>query len=84
MTKLKSEKKIVITKDANIADLIFKYPEAEEVFLAFGLHCVGCFASAVDTIEVGAKVHGMSDEDIVELVKEINRVINESNESHKS
>ncbi|KKS17347.1 MAG: Hydrid cluster protein-associated redox disulfide domain protein [candidate division WWE3 bacterium GW2011_GWB1_41_6] len=64
-----------ITKDMNLADIVFKYPEAAEVLLDYGLHCVGCIASSFDTIEMGAKAHGMSDEEIDEMTVRINEVI---------
>jgi iron-sulfur cluster assembly accessory protein len=40
-----------------------------------GLHCVGCAANPQDTIEAGAKYHGMSDEEITGLVTEINDIL---------
>jgi hybrid cluster-associated redox disulfide protein len=64
-----------ITKDSNLAEVIYKHPESEEVLIDFGLHCVGCIASAFDTIEAGAKVHGLSDKEIQEMVERINEVI---------
>lgn len=64
-----------ITKHANLADLLFKYPEIAEVLLDYGLHCVGCFASSFDTLEAGAKVHGMTDEEVDEMVNRLNEVV---------
>ena len=64
-----------IRKDSNLAEVVFKYPLAAEILLDYGLHCVGCFANSFDTIEMGAKVHGMSDEEINEIVDRINEAI---------
>lgn len=64
----------LITKDMNMADVIFKYPETAEVFTDYGLHCVGCFASSFDTLEMGAQVHQLSDEEIEEMVERANEV----------
>lgn len=80
MKKVKSNKKsnkkeINITKSSNLAEVIYEYPRTAEVLNAFGLHCVGCFASAYDTIEEGAKVHGLSDEEIEKMVEKVNEVI---------
>ena len=69
--------KINITKETNIAELVNNHPEAIEVLTAFGLHCVGCFASAFDTIGEGAEIHGMIDEEIEEMLEEVNRVLND-------
>lgn len=74
---MKNDKKeIKITKDVNLSELVYKYPETEEVLLDYGLHCAGCIASSFDTLEAGAKVHGLVDKDIDELVERINEVVN--------
>jgi hybrid cluster-associated redox disulfide protein len=67
-----------INLKTNIALMVAEYPQTAEVLYAFGLHCVGCFASQFDTIEQGAKVHGMMDEEVKELIKELNIVIKDS------
>ena len=69
-------KKVELDKNANIAEVVFKYPKAAEVFAAFGLHCVSCFASQFDTIEQGAKLHGMIAEEAEEMIEEANKIIN--------
>ncbi|HLC93414.1 MAG TPA: DUF1858 domain-containing protein [Patescibacteria group bacterium] len=73
--KTQKNSKQSITKDMNLADVVFKYPEAAEVLLDYGLHCVGCIASSFDTIEAGAKVHGMSDDEVHEMIERINEVV---------
>lgn len=73
----KNKKEIVnITKDMNLGEVVYKYPETAEVLTDYGLHCVGCFANAFDTIEAGAKIHGMSDDEIEEMIDRVNEVIN--------
>jgi len=67
-----------ITKNSNIKDVLDKHPKTAEVFLAFGLHCVGCMASGFDTIEQGAKIHGFSDDDIKDLLDELNKMLTNS------
>ena len=64
-----------VTRESNIADIVFKYPEAAEVMASFGLNCVGCFASAFDTIGQGAQIHEMDEDEVEELINEINKVI---------
>lgn len=75
VSKPKSELPL-ITRDSNIADIVFKYPEVAEVLNSFGLHCIGCFASAFDTVGQGAEIHGMSDDEIDEMLMEANDVLN--------
>ncbi len=58
----------------NLADVIFKWPETAEVFMDYGLHCVGCIAAGFDTIEMGAKAHALPDEEIDEMVARANEV----------
>lgn len=65
-----------ITKDMNLGEIVETYPVLAETLLDYGLHCVGCFASAYDTIEMGSKVHGMTDEEIDEMIVRLNEVIN--------
>ena len=64
-----------ITRETNIADLIFKYPNIQEILLDYGLHCAGCIANGFDTVGMGAKAHGMSDSEIDEIVTRVNEVI---------
>jgi hybrid cluster-associated redox disulfide protein len=71
-TQNKSKK---IAKDDNLGDVAFKYPEVAEVLLDYGLHCVNCIAAGFDTFEMGAKVHGMTDEEIDEMMARVNEAV---------
>jgi len=37
----------------------------------YGLHCIGCMAAGMETLEQGAKVHGMSHKEIEEMVENL-------------
>lgn len=65
MKKSIKKKTTAITKDAVIADVVRKHPEAIAVFLRYGLHCVGCSMAQFDTIASGARSHGVNPEYIV-------------------
>lgn len=65
-----------ITKDMLIGDVINKHPEAAEIMLGYGLHCVGCSANPFDTIESGCMVHGIDEETVDNLVNELNKMLN--------
>ena len=69
--------KDAVTKDMIISDVLKKYPDISVIMLEFGLHCVGCHANIYDTIEGGSKLHGMDDETIDEMVKQINVFVGE-------
>ncbi len=71
----KVTKKLKVNKDTNIAEVISEFPKVAEVMLGYGLHCVGCFANQFDTIEAGASIHGMDEDEIQEMIEEINMVI---------
>ena len=67
-----------IKRDQNLGEIAQKHPEAAKVMLEYGLHCVGCFANRFDSVEVGAKLHGMSDSDVDEMLEEINQAVRTS------
>ena len=67
-----------ITKDMLLGDIVEKYPEAAEIMLAYGLHCVGCALNQFDTVEAGCRMHGMCDADIDAMVQKINEAIHDS------
>ena len=63
-----------ITKDMIIKDILDKHPEAAEVFMKYGLRCVGCPSAAHETLENGLKIHGM-DHEIEMILKELNETV---------
>lgn len=71
----KAEKKGKVTKDMTIGEIIKEYPETIEVMLKRGLHCVGCHVAAWETLEQGAKAHGMSEKDIESMLSEMNKLV---------
>ena len=70
-----------ITKEMPIGEIVQRHPETREVFLKYGLHCVGCPVSMMESLEQGAAGHGLSEEDIANLVKDLNEKIKEKEES---
>ena len=68
-------KKNKITKNMTFQDVIEKHPNAAEVMIKYGLHCIGCHVASWETIEQGAKGHGMSDSDIDNMVDEMNKAV---------
>ncbi len=67
----------MIKKDDIVMDAVNKYPEIAKVLGEAGLHCVGCHVSTIETIEEGCLGHGMSPEEIEELMQEVNLRIEE-------
>lgn len=64
-----------ITKDMLIGDVVSGYPSVVDVLLKQGIHCVGCGASYMETIEEGLMGHGKTEEEVTAIVKELNESI---------
>ncbi|WP_054742786.1 DUF1858 domain-containing protein [Cellulosilyticum ruminicola] len=60
-----------ITRDMGIMEVVSKYPEAANVFAAFGMGCLGCAAAHFESIEEGALAHGM---DVDALMEALNKL----------
>ncbi len=61
-----------VTKDMQIGQLLQMAPEVAPVLFEVGMHCLGCPASQMETLEEAAMVHGL-DADL--LVEKINATI---------
>lgn len=61
-----------ITKSSKLSEIVSKHPETMGVFMKYGLHCIGCMAAQYETLEIGAKAHGI---DIKKIVKDLNEAI---------
>ena len=62
-----------VTKETMIGELLEINAEAAApVLMGIGMHCLGCPASQMETIEEAAAVHGI---DADELVKKLNETI---------
>ncbi len=65
-----------ISKNSIIAKVIEDYPEVIEILsIDYGMGCVGCMAAGGETIEQGASVHGLSEDDIDKMVAKMNKKI---------
>ncbi len=59
-----------VTKDMLIGELIRKKPEAAETLMTFGMGCVGCPASQMESLEEAAMVHGLELEKLMKALNE--------------
>ena len=66
-----------IGKDMTLGEIVAANPNAAGVMMGYGLHCIGCPATALETLEQGAKMHGLSSKQIEHMVAEINKGIDE-------
>ena len=75
-----------ITREMTIEDIFENFPQhsqklAQEMTNT-GLHCVGCSAATWETVEQGAKGHGMSDDEIESLLGRLNSILAEKQDLH--
>lgn len=68
---MKKHKKEItqITKDMTIKSVLEMDETLAEVLLGFGMHCIYCPMSQMETLEEAAEVHGI---DVDFLVKKLN------------
>ncbi|MAG22309.1 MAG: disulfide oxidoreductase [Candidatus Diapherotrites archaeon] len=64
-----------IKKDMTLGDIITKHPETAKIMVGYGLHCIGCHVATWETLEQGAKAHGLGDKQIEDMLKEMNDII---------
>lgn len=55
-----------ITKNTTIGEILEKAPEKADILLDVGMHCLGCPASQMETLEEACAVHGIDVEDVIE------------------
>ena len=67
-----------ITKDMTIKAILDIKPGAHEILHDFGLGCVHCELGNFETLEEGARGHGLTDKEIDQLVAMINSDIIDS------
>lgn len=58
-----------INKEMSIGEVLAIDPDTAPIMMAYGMHCMGCPVSQMETLEMGCAVHGM---DADALVKELN------------
>ncbi len=61
-----------VDKDMTIGELLMINPNVAPVLMRAGMHCLGCPASQMETLEEACMVHGM---DCDVLVSQLNEII---------
>lgn len=57
-----------VSKDTKIGELMNIFPEAAPILMEIGMHCLGCPASQMETLEEAAMVHGIDGTLLVEKI----------------
>ncbi len=58
-----------INKDTTIGEILEKAPDKAELLLEVGMHCLGCPASQMETLEEACAVHGIDVNEVIEKLK---------------
>ena len=66
-TEYKSRK---VTKETMIGELLQIDTEIAPILFGIGMHCLGCPASQMETIEEAAAVHGVDADELVRMLNE--------------
>ena len=66
-----SKKKIEITKEMTLAEVLNYKKDAPAVLIGFGMHCFSCPMAQMETLEEAAMVHGA---DLDLMVKKLNEL----------
>lgn len=61
-----------ITKDLSILEVLQAYPEVRPIFIRHGMGCLECMGAMAETIETGARMHGI---DLEKLLADLNKAI---------
>jgi len=64
-----------IERNTTLGEVVSMFPDSVPVMFGHGLHCVGCHVAVFETVEQGAKAHGMDEKEIDSLLKEMNEAI---------
>ena len=62
------------TKKDTIIDILNQNPLAHDIMIKKGLHCIGCGGAAFESLEDGARAHGLDEKEIDQMVEQINKI----------
>ena len=63
---------MAISKEMRIEEIVAEHPETVRVFFEHGLLCVGCAAARFESLEQGARAHGI---DVDALIADLNALV---------
>ena len=59
-----------VTGETLVGEIVTQYPEAVEVLLSIGMHCLGCPASRAESLQDACAGHGRPVDRVVEAIDE--------------
>lgn len=57
-----------VSRNTTIGELLMTYPDAAPILMDIGMHCLGCPASQMESLEEAAMVHGIDADLLVEKI----------------
>ena len=72
VTRAIGEETAIFTKDMSMMEALQADPRAKDVFAAYGMGCIGCMGVSMESVEDGAKMHGI---DPNAVVAELNKLV---------
>ena len=57
-----------VNKDTLIGEIVVQYPEAAEILLSIGMHCLGCPASRMEALQDACAVHGVDAQQVIDAI----------------
>ncbi|MDI6689980.1 MAG: DUF1858 domain-containing protein [Actinomycetota bacterium] len=63
------ERSMQFNKEMRIREALLAHPRAREIFIKHGMGCIACVAATMESIEIGALMHGV---DVDAIVKDLN------------
>ena len=57
-----------VNKDTLIGEIVVQYPEAAEILLSIGMHCLGCPASRMESLQDACAVHGVDAQQVIDAI----------------
>ena len=57
-----------VNKDTLIGEIVVQYPEAAEILLSIGMHCLGCPASRMESLQDACAVHGVDTQQVIDAI----------------
>ena len=57
-----------VTGKTLIGEIVNNHPEATEILLSIGMHCLGCPASQMESLEEACAVHGIPAQRVIDAI----------------
>ena len=59
-----------VTGETLVGEIVTRYPEAIEVLLSIGMHCLGCPASRAESLADACAVHGIPADGVIDAINQ--------------